>query len=82
MLVRGPSLAASMSQYLVDQLAAKGNVTVETNVEVVGVEGRGRAGGDRGSARGPGRRAGAAAERRAVRADRRPGRDVMAAGKP
>jgi thioredoxin reductase (NADPH) len=39
MLVRGPSLAASMSQYLVDQLAAKSNVTVETNVEVVGVEG-------------------------------------------
>jgi thioredoxin reductase (NADPH) len=39
MLVRGPSLAASMSQYLVDQLAAKANVTVECNVEVVGVEG-------------------------------------------
>jgi thioredoxin reductase (NADPH) len=39
MLVRGPSLAASMSQYLVDQLAAKSNVSVETNVEVMGVEG-------------------------------------------
>jgi thioredoxin reductase (NADPH) len=39
MLVRGPSLAASMSQYLVDQLAAKGNVSIETDVEVVGVEG-------------------------------------------
>jgi thioredoxin reductase (NADPH) len=39
MLVRGPSLAASMSQYLIDQLAAKSNVTVKTNVEVVGVEG-------------------------------------------
>jgi thioredoxin reductase (NADPH) len=39
MLVRGPSLAASMSQYLIDQLAAKGNVTVETNAEVVEVEG-------------------------------------------
>jgi thioredoxin reductase (NADPH) len=39
MLVRGPSLAASMSQYLVDQLAAKGNVNIETDVEVVGVEG-------------------------------------------
>jgi thioredoxin reductase (NADPH) len=39
MLVRGPSLALSMSQYLVDQLAAKGNVSVETEVEVVGVEG-------------------------------------------
>jgi thioredoxin reductase (NADPH) len=40
MLVRGSSLAASMSQYLVDQLAAKGNVHIETDVEVVGVEGR------------------------------------------
>jgi thioredoxin reductase (NADPH) len=39
MLVRGPSLAASMSQYLVNQLAAKANVTVECNAEVVGVEG-------------------------------------------
>jgi thioredoxin reductase (NADPH) len=39
MLVRGPSLAASMSQYLIEQLDAKGNVTVETNTEVVGVEG-------------------------------------------
>src|ERR1041384_5299354 len=39
MLVRGPTLAASMSQYLIDQLAAKENVTVETNVEVVGVHG-------------------------------------------
>ena len=39
MLVRGPTLAASMSQYLIDQLAAKENVTVETNVEVVGVQG-------------------------------------------
>jgi thioredoxin reductase (NADPH) len=39
MLVRGPSLAASMSQYLVDQLAAKGNVTVECGAEVMGVEG-------------------------------------------
>ena len=41
MLVRGPSLAASMSQYLIDQLAAKANVTVENGVEVVGVEGGG-----------------------------------------
>lgn len=40
MLVRGSSLAASMSQYLVDQLEAKGNITVETDVEVVGLEGR------------------------------------------
>ncbi len=39
MLVRGPSLAASMSQYLIDQLAMKANVTVETDVEVTSVEG-------------------------------------------
>ena len=39
MLIRGRSLAASMSQYLIDQLATKSNVTVETEVEVVGVEG-------------------------------------------
>jgi thioredoxin reductase (NADPH) len=39
MLVRGPSLAESMSQYLIDQLATKSNVTIETEVEVVGVEG-------------------------------------------
>jgi thioredoxin reductase (NADPH) len=39
MLVRGPSLAASMSQYLVDRLEAKENVTIETDVEVVALEG-------------------------------------------
>jgi thioredoxin reductase (NADPH) len=39
MLVRGPSLAASMSQYLIDQLDAKANVTIETETEVVGVDG-------------------------------------------
>ncbi len=39
MLVRGPSLAESMSQYLIDQLRTKSNVTIETEVEVVGVEG-------------------------------------------
>jgi len=42
MLVRGPSLAASMSQYLIDQLATKANVTIETDVEVVEVEGESR----------------------------------------
>jgi thioredoxin reductase (NADPH) len=42
MLVRGPSLAASMSQYLIDQLATKTNVTVETQVEVLAVEGSDR----------------------------------------
>ena len=30
MLVRGPSLAASMSQYLIDQLSRQANVRVET----------------------------------------------------
>ena len=39
MLVRGPSLAASMSQYLIDQLASKDNVTIETDAEVVAVDG-------------------------------------------
>jgi thioredoxin reductase (NADPH) len=42
MLVRGPSLAASMSQYVVSQLATKANVTVETQVEVMAVEGADR----------------------------------------
>jgi thioredoxin reductase (NADPH) len=42
MLVRGQSLAASMSQYLIDQLAAKANVTIETETEVVGVDGADR----------------------------------------
>ena len=39
MLVRGPSLAASMSQYLINQLATKANVTIETQAEVIAVEG-------------------------------------------
>jgi thioredoxin reductase (NADPH) len=42
MLVRGKTLAASMSQYLIDQLATKANVTIETEVEVVAVEGADR----------------------------------------
>jgi thioredoxin reductase (NADPH) len=41
MLVRGPSLAASMSQYLITQLASKDNITVEAEVEVSGVVGDG-----------------------------------------
>ena len=41
LLVRGPSLEAGMSQYLVDQLATKANVRVETGKEVVEVEGDG-----------------------------------------
>ncbi|HEY7614774.1 MAG TPA: FAD-dependent oxidoreductase [Gemmatimonadales bacterium] len=40
MLVRGPSLAASMSQYLVDRLYKQDNVRIETRVEVTGVEGQ------------------------------------------
>ena len=39
MLVRGPSLAASMSQYLIDQLKAKRNVELRFNSEVVAVDG-------------------------------------------
>lgn len=39
MLIRGPSLAASMSQYLIDQLARKDNVTIETQAEVIRAEG-------------------------------------------
>ena len=42
MLVRGPSLAASMSHYVISQLATKANVTVETQVEVTAVEGADR----------------------------------------
>jgi thioredoxin reductase (NADPH) len=42
MLVRGPSLAASMSQYLIDHLATKRNVTIETQAEVIAVEGSSR----------------------------------------
>src|SRR5262249_6028029 len=42
MLVRGPSLASSMSQYVISQLATKANVTVETQVQVMAVEGSNR----------------------------------------
>ena len=42
MLVRGPSLAASMSQYLINQLATKANVTIETQAEVIAAEGSSR----------------------------------------
>jgi thioredoxin reductase (NADPH) len=40
MLVRGPSLAASMSQYLIDQLKTKRNVELRFNTEVVAVDGQ------------------------------------------
>jgi thioredoxin reductase (NADPH) len=39
MLVRGPKLKFTMSQYLVDQIAARSNITVETNTTVVSVAG-------------------------------------------
>ncbi len=39
LLVRGPALAASMSQYLIDQLATKANIFIETMSEVSAVEG-------------------------------------------
>lgn len=42
MLVRGPSLAATMSQYLVDQIAATPNITVETCAELVEAHGDGQ----------------------------------------
>lgn len=41
LLVRGATLEAGMSQYLIDQLATKANVRVETGKEVVEVEGEG-----------------------------------------
>ena len=39
LLVRGESLAASMSNYLVEQIATKANIRVETRSEVVAVHG-------------------------------------------
>ncbi|MEP6620966.1 MAG: FAD-dependent oxidoreductase [bacterium] len=39
LLVRGPALAASMSRYLIDQLAGKSNIRIETECEVVAVDG-------------------------------------------
>src|SRR5262245_4123752 len=39
MLVRGPSLAATMSQYLVDQIAATPNITVRFRTSVIEVHG-------------------------------------------
>ena len=38
LLVRGPSLGASMSQYLISQMKELGNVEVRTNTEVVSLE--------------------------------------------
>jgi thioredoxin reductase (NADPH) len=42
LLVRGASLAATMSHYLIEQLASKDNVRVLTRQQVVSVEGDGR----------------------------------------
>lgn len=39
MLVRGPSLAATMSQYLIDQIAQTPNIQVETGAQVTEVHG-------------------------------------------
>lgn len=39
MLVRGPSLEASMSRYLIDQIAANADIRVETRSQVVGLHG-------------------------------------------
>jgi thioredoxin reductase (NADPH) len=42
LLVRGPTIAATMSQYLVDRIADAPNVDVMTNTRVVSVHGNGR----------------------------------------
>ncbi len=42
MLVRGPSLSATMSQYLIDQIAQTPSIHVEVNTEVTEVHGDGR----------------------------------------
>jgi thioredoxin reductase (NADPH) len=42
MLVRGPSLASTMSQYLIDQILQTTNIHVEVNTEVVEVHGEDR----------------------------------------
>jgi thioredoxin reductase (NADPH) len=42
MLVRGPSLAATMSQYLIDQIAKTSNIAVEFHSQVVNACGTGR----------------------------------------
>ncbi|MGD0445714.1 MAG: FAD-dependent oxidoreductase [Edaphobacter sp.] len=41
MLVRGKSLTSSMSKYLIDQIEATPNITVETSTEVVAMNGNG-----------------------------------------
>ncbi len=41
MLVRGKSLESSMSKYLIDQIEARPNITVETGTEVIAMAGAG-----------------------------------------
>jgi thioredoxin reductase (NADPH) len=41
MIVRGENLERSMSKYLIDQIAGRENITVETKTEVKGVDGDG-----------------------------------------
>ena len=41
MLIRGPGLAASMSSYLIDRIAATGNITLHTQTELASLEGDG-----------------------------------------
>ncbi len=54
MLVRAPSLQASMSQYLIEQIAAIDAITVRTESEVASVAGNGRLGSVRVRDRGDG----------------------------
>jgi thioredoxin reductase (NADPH) len=42
LIVRGPSLERSMSQYLIDQLASRSNVRIEARSQVVALEGTDR----------------------------------------
>lgn len=42
LLVRGQTLSSSMSNYLIEQIAARPNITVRTGTEVVGASGAGR----------------------------------------
>lgn len=44
MMVRGPGLAASMSRYLIDRIAAADNIELLTGTEVVGLEGEPQSG--------------------------------------
>jgi thioredoxin reductase (NADPH) len=45
MLVRGPSLAESMSRYLIDRIAATDNIEVLTQTEIVALHEQGKAAG-------------------------------------